>query len=220
MKEGAPQYDAAVLHVYGYKERKENEHVRPAFYSRLVLAAARELRKAGQVENFTLSGKQFLGEKEPVSTITANEFVRKAKDDSQNVYVNPSAPVTTNQELKFLRKEAEKPAHNWSHVVSIGWELHKPTIKTLADRIFSGRTFLWFKREKIDIDFKSAEEILQTYPSPRNQERYKRIIDELHQSEGEKKWKKYEERKAKILNLPFVPEILDVVARFRRPKAD
>lgn len=218
MIENPPKHDGALLHGYGYKERKKDEHVRPSAYSRMVLAAARELKKAGQVENFAFSGGSFLGEKEPMSILIANEFVRKNHVDPNHVFVNPSAPATTNQELKFLRKNAEE--HGWSHVVSIGWELHKPTIRTLANNIFREKTFPWSKKEQVHVDFKSAEEILQTYPSPRNQQRYKRIIDNLHNSEGEKKWEEYEKRKAKVLRPPFVPEVLDLVARVYRPKAD
>lgn len=205
------RYDGALVHIYGYEERGNDKHARVSIRSKLVLEAARELMKSSQVENFVFASRPALGEKEPMSTVTANEFIHMTHVDPKHVFVNPSAPATTNQELKFLRMTAEK--HHWSQVVSVGCELHKRTITTLAERIF---------KDGIDFEFKSAEEILQTYPSPQDQQRYQKIIDALHNSEGEKKFARYESGLANKfkLHFPFGPEILDVVARFYRPKVD
>ena len=205
------RYDAALLHVYGYEERKEDGHLRPSTRTRLVLEAARELMQAGKVDNFVFASRPALGKKEPMSTVAANEFIRTTHVDSKHVFVNPSAPATTNQELKFLRKEAG--VQSWSHVISIGCELHKRTITILAKRLF---------KDGVDFEFKSVEEILQTVPSHTDRKKYQQIIDQLHNSEGEKKFTKYESGVANKfkLHFPFGPEILDVVARFYRPRVD
>ena len=204
-------YDAALLHVYGYGERKDNEPSRLSSRSMLVLEAARSLMQAGKVENFVFASRPALGIKEPMGTVTANEFMRMPRIDPKHVFVNPSAPATTNQELQFLSQMAKK--HRWTQVVSIGCELHKRTITTLAERIFKNR---------VNFEFKSAEEILQTYPSPRDQQKYQDIIDSLHNSEGERKFARYESGLANKfkLHFPFGPEILDLVARFYRPRVD
>lgn len=201
-------YDAALLHVYGYEK---NGNSRLSTRSMLVLKAARELMRAGLVENFVFVSRSALGVKEPMSTVTASEFIRLTEVDKKHVFVNPSAPATTNQELKFLHNKTGE--QHWSYVISIGCEIHRRTIETLAKRIFN---------DGVNFEFKSAEEILQTLPSPRKREKYKLIIDDLHNSEGEKKFARYESGLANKfkLHFPFGPEILDVVARFYRPRID
>ncbi len=205
------RYDAVLIHSYGYEKRQGDKQPPLSMRSKLVLEAAKVLMQAGQVENFVFVSRPALGVKEPLGKVTADEFMRIAEVDDKHVYVNPSAPATTNQELQFLKLMAKK--HHWTQVVSIGCKLHKRTITTLAERVF---------KDGIDFEFKSAEEVLQTYPSPHDQQRYQRMIADLHNSEGEKEFARYESGIANKfkLHFPFGPEILDVVARFYRPRVD
>lgn len=215
MAETQPKYDAALLHVYGYKDQtinpgKKVPPLRPALRSRLVIAAARELFERGLIENFILSGQAMIGKVEAVSTLTARELVHRTHIDPEHVFVNPDSPVTTSQELRFLHKIASQK--NWSKLLCIGWELHRDNVEILIPKKF--------KRSKMQITFKSAKEILGAYPSLTNQDRYGCVIDNIENSPGEKKWAEYEKRKNKIVSLPFGDKILDLVARVWRPKAD
>ena len=205
------RYDVALLHVYGYKEEKcpHDAPERPNIRTRLVIAAAREMYKRDQVGHFVFSGGPALGKSEPFSTISADDFIRKTHIEAENVAVNPSAQVTTSKELKTLKSEAS--VNQWPSSVSVGWEVHKERIEILARRILGKKT-----RHKV----LSAEEILSTYPSERNAKRYARIIDAVHNSESERRWQAYEKRVLPLMRLPYVPELLDFVAKVYRPKAD
>jgi len=205
------RYDAALLHVYDYKENDNlNSHPeRPGLRTRLVIAAARELLKSNQVDQFVLSGRQVLGKAEALSTLATDHLVRTAHIDNQHVSTNPTARVTTSKEIKTLKDKAQ--ANSWTNTVSIGWELHRRRIEILADKILP---------EENDHKVLSAEQVLATYPSARNSKRYKRIIDHIHDSDSDRRWQSYEARILPLMRIPFAPEILDFVAKFYRPKAD
>ena len=207
----AERYDAALLDVYGYKEEKcpPTASERPHKRGRLVIAAARELYESGQVEHFVFSGGPALGRSEPISTLAAEDLIRKSHIDPENVTTNPSADVTTSNELKTLKNELSD--NRWVNSVSIGWELHKKAIKNLAKKRLNKNT-----RHKV----LSAEEILARYPNERNARRYARVIDAIHNSESERRFQEYENRMHVIMRLPFAVELLDILAKFYRPKAD
>ena len=209
------KFNAALLHVYGYNEDqrpdRENKHpapVRPDIRGRLVISAAKELKKVGLVDNFVLSGKGVSG-KPPASLVAADETIRRTHTDYNHVCTNPKAPFTTSGELKTLRKTADD--NSWQNLLSISWELHKPRVKALAKKIF--------RRKKKKIVFLSAEDILLSYPTPRNIARYKRVIDNVHDTQEERNWQVYEEKLLKIIRIPFASNVLDLVARFYRPNA-
>ncbi|MDP3987693.1 MAG: hypothetical protein Q8P80_00955 [Candidatus Levybacteria bacterium] len=208
------RFNAALLHVYGYNEdqrpNRENKHpvpVRPDIRGRLVISAARELKKAGLVDNFVLSGEGISG-KPPASLVAADETIRKTHTDSTHVCANPQAPFTTSGELKTLRKTADD--NSWQNLLSISWELHKPRIQALAKKIF---------RKKGEIVFLSAEHVLLSYSTPRNTARYKQVIDSVHNTQEEQNWQAYEKKLLKIIRIPFASDVLDFVARFYRPNA-
>lgn len=204
--------NAALLHVYDYQENNglNSTRERPGKRTRLVIAAARELLKAGQVEQFVLSGGPVLGKSEALSTLATNHLLRTAHIESQSVSTDPFVQVTTSKELKTLRKKAL--ANSWVSTISIGWELHRKRIEILANRILP--------KGKIQHRVLSAEEVLSTYPSKRNSERYMRIINGIHNSDSEHRWQSYERKILPMMKIPFVPELLDFVAKFYRPKAD
>lgn len=205
------RYDAALLHVYGYKEEKcpPDAPERPSIRTRLVIAAARELYRSGQTEHFVLSGGPALRKSESMSTLAADDLIRKTHIDPENVTTNPSADVTTSNELRTLKNELLD--NRWLSSVSIGWELHKEAIEDLAKKRLNKNT-----RHKV----LSAEEILATHPSERNARRYARIIEAIHNSESERRFQKYENRMHVIMRFPFAVDLLDFVAKFYRPKAD
>lgn len=215
------RFDAALLHVYGYEELPNGPLKKPlpekaAKRARLVAAAARHLHQNGIVSEFVLSGTSMLNRKEPLSTLTARNLF---DINPEQIHTNPTALATTNQELKTLKKESKE--HGWKNTVSIGWELHRNRIQILKDKIFK-RTLidLVFKKPEQTVTVLSAQEILSTYPSPHNQARYGRVIEAIENSESEQRWTKYEEKIVTLMKLPFVPEILDLIARVYRPKAD
>lgn len=209
------RFDAALLHVYGYNEDqrpdRKNKHpvpVRPDVRGRLVISAARELKKAGLVDNFVLSGEGVSG-KPPASLVAAEETIRRTHTDYNHVCANPQAPFTTSGELKTLHKTADNSS--WQNLLSISWEIHKPRIQALAKKIFS--------RKKKKIVFLSAEHVLLSYPTPRNTARYKQVVDSIHNTQEEQNWQAYEKKLLKIIRIPFASDVLDAVARFYRPNA-
>lgn len=145
-----------------------------------------------------------------MSTLASDHLIRTANIDRQYVNANPSAQVTTSREINTLKDIAL--ANSWANTVSIGWELHKRRIEILANKILP--------KGKISHKVLSAEQVLSTYPSARNAKRYARIIDRIHNSDSERRWQTYERRIFPLMRIPFVPEILDFVAKFYRPKAD
>lgn len=211
------RYDAALLHVYGYKEEKcpPDSPERPSIRTRLVIAAARDLYRNGQTDHFVFSGEPALGKTEPMSTLAAEDFIRKTRIDPKNVLINSDADITTNQELRTLRQAAID--NGWRSLVSIGWSLHEKRINEVAAKR------LWKKLSRIGAKHEvlTAEKILSDYQSPRNAARYEKVIERIHNSESEKRWEKYERRVLLISKrVPFGIEILDFVAKFYRPKAD
>ncbi|MDP2632418.1 MAG: hypothetical protein Q8P25_01715 [Candidatus Curtissbacteria bacterium] len=206
------RYDAALLHVYDYKENNGQNSVRerPGLRSRLVVAAARLLFKNNQVDQFVLSGGAALGKTEALSTLSADHLVRTGHIDHNSVKTNRSAQVTTSKELETLKDEAL--VSSWSNTVSIGWELHRNRIQMLANKILP--------KAKIDHKVLTAEQVLSTYPSERNAKRYESIIDAIHNSEGELRWQSYEKRMMLVMRIPFATQLLDFVAKIYRPKAD
>lgn len=206
------RYDAALLHVYDYKENNSLNPTRerPGLRTRLVIAAARELIKNGQVDQFVLSGGPVQGKTESLSTLASDHLVRTAHIERQNVDTNPSAQVTTSREIKTLKDKVL--VSSWTNTVSIGWELHRSRIEILANKILP--------KEKINHKVLSAEQVLSTYPSARNIKRYAQVMDSIHNSKSEARWKSYERRLLPIMRFPFAVEILDFVAKFYRPKVD
>jgi len=206
------RFDGALLHVYGYKEAKitPTASERPAMRERLVIAAGRELQKRGLIDNVVVSGGAMLGRNEPLSELAAEDFERKTNIESKNMYIKSTAPTTTSGELKSLREEARN--HGWNNLLSISWGIHKPRVEVLIKKIF--------KKTKMKLTTLSAEEILTTLPEPRNQERYGRIIEGIHNSESEKKWEAYEKKILPLMKIPFGSQLLDFISRAYRPKAD
>lgn len=210
------RYDAALLHVYGYKEVRcpPTAPERPHIRTRLVIAAARELYRRGQVDHFVFSGGPALGRSDPISTLAAEDFIRKSKIDPKNVVVNSDTEATTNQELRSLRNVAMD--NGWTSLVSIGWGLHEERINFVAEKR------LWKKLSRFGAQHKllDVEEILSSYPNPRNSVRYEKVIEQIRNSESEKRWARYERGALLISKIPFGIELLDFVAKFYRPKAD
>lgn len=219
------RFNAALLHVYGYNEDqrppdRKSKHsipIRPDIRGRLVISAARELKKDGLVDNFVLSGEGVSG-KPPASSVAAEETIRRTHTDYNHVYVNPQAPFTTSGELKTLHKTADD--NSWQNLLSISWQLHKPRIQVLAKKIFRRSLIdLFFRRRKRRLVFLSAEDVLSSHPTHRNRARYKRVIDNVHDTQEERNWQAYEEKLLKIIRIPFASDMLDAVARFYRPNA-
>lgn len=220
--------DAALLHVYGYKpDNRPGEHppirVRPAITARLGIHAAETLMAQDKLaERLVMSGGPALGYTEPVSTTTEEEIHRRY-GNAVEVFTNPHAQVTTRQELRFLQTTAEK--EGWLHVISIGWGIHKPRIQLIGDRLFSSPIKSLVNRltgkPNTTISYMSIEDILTHHPNERRRAKYKQIIADIHASEGEKRWKAYEAKVTPIIKyVPFGTELLDLVAKIWRPKAD
>ncbi|HVZ58290.1 MAG TPA: hypothetical protein VG935_00850 [Patescibacteria group bacterium] len=211
------------LHVYGYKEdcrekRRIELDTRPAAATRLGIAAARQLIEKGEAEpNVIVSGREMLGQADPVSTMTAREIQRMVP--GAVVYTNPTAQVSTLQELRFARETAR--AQGLDYLVSIGWGIHTPRIETLGKKVF-GPT--WWdrlcRREPPTIAYRSTEEILSTYPNEKNQARYQALINLMHALPPETKWKAYEKKLQWVSKIPFGAQFADQVAKIWRPKAD
>lgn len=207
------RFDGTLLHAYGYLEGRTS-HTRPDIRSRLIEAAGRELQSRGLVNNFVVSGRTLGGRSEPLSEVIIGDFRRKAHIGPENTYVNPTAITSTRAELVSLREEAKK--HKWTNLLSISWGVHKPRIEILARKIFRRGIF---RKTKMRVTMLSAEEILTTLPEPRNRQRYARVIEGVHNSEGERKFEAYE-RKARLLSqIPFVPQLIDFVPTHYKPKA-
>src|SRR3990167_9150766 len=142
-----------------------------------------------------------------------NEDQRPDRENKHSVPVRPDIRgrlvISAARELKTLRKTADD--NSWQNLLSISWELHKPRVKALAKKIF--------RRKKKKIVFLSAEDVLFSHPTPRNIARYKRVIDNVHDTKEERNWQVYEEKLLKIIRIPFASNVLDLVARFYRPNA-
>lgn len=226
MKELSGQYDLALIPVTGYKEYPHAKvvspkPVRPAEQARTELAAAKVLFRKGIVGRFVISGRKALKEEQPVSTVTALEFIRKTHVNPDDITVHDDRPVTTRQELLALKETAGK--NNCNNLLILAWELHKPRIETLAKDIFRPNFFQRFVNkisgktpQQPRVTVVSVEEILFDY----GDKRYQPVIERMHQSPKQKKWREYERKVMPMMKIPFVPFLLDSIARIYRPKAD
>ena len=168
--------EAVLVHAYNAQEPKRGlkQPVRPNLRGRLQIAAAKQLQKHG-VENFVFTGGKLAGGQfPPIARVNATEFIRRSNLSEENVFVCP-AGYDTSTEIDHFLKLAK--AQNW---IELG---------DLANQTHISRIGKIYQKRRRGVESLSTEKVLTTFPSFRNAQRYQRVIDKLHCSEEERRFR-------------------------------
>lgn len=194
MVEAAPKYDAVLIHALGDKETG-----RLSIRSRLVIRAAVELNNQGGVGMFIVSGPKFKGNL-PIGLAIKEELVRRHHIAEKRIISTTDRPMTTSEELGFLREQIDSHPE-WKSIVHVSLVAHSLSMLALKRLLKSnGKT----------VEFKTAEGVLS--------HRYRNFFSKLHLTPDEFKWRIYEAVKFPFLLFPPTEKLLNKIATRCRPQ--
>jgi hypothetical protein len=207
---------ALLLHLYGYEPQTSPGPKRSDKRTQLVNTAGAALIEHGLRPHVIISGAKMAGGNESLAELSVEDFLQRVQQEPQHISVYPKVPATTYGELIMLRNVAKNEGLQF--LLSICWGIHEERVKFLASQIFRNTEML--------ITVLAAENILTAnqgtiaIPDPAYRQTFGQLIDEIHNSESETRWKGYEKWVKFLMKFPFAPWMSYQIARVHRPKAD